>query len=113
MARPSRTSTWLRNLRVVVTDHVKAAMKEARKFTALYVGGMGSKEQNFHKHAMGDRSLAVEADRTQEFYLAGRKDEEDAAIPEDYLDEGSLYGPPARIKERFLAWAMWVSPCCV
>lgn len=92
------------NVRVVVTDDIKGAMAEARKFTALYVGGMGSKEQNFHNQAMVDRGFAAEAERIQELYLAGRKDEAEAAVPEEYLDEGALYGPPGRIRERFPAW---------
>jgi F420-dependent oxidoreductase-like protein len=92
------------NVRVVIMDDVRAAMADARKFTALYVGGMGSKEQNFHKQAMVDRGFAAEADRIQELYLAGRKQEAEAAVPDDYLDDAALYGPPARIKERFPAW---------
>ncbi len=92
------------NVRVVITDDVSAAMADARKFTALYVGGMGSKEQNFHKQAMVDRGFGAEADRIQELYLAGRKQETEAAVPDDYLDEAALYGPPARIRQRFPAW---------
>lgn len=91
-------------LGVVIADDVRSAMAETRKITALYVGGMGSKEQNFHNQAMVDRGFAAEAQRIQELYLAGRKEEAEAAVPEDYLDEGALYGPPARIKERFPAW---------
>jgi F420-dependent oxidoreductase-like protein len=92
------------SLRVVITDDVKGAMAAARKFTALYVGGMGAKEQNYHKQAMADRGYAAEAERIQELFLAGRKEEAEAAIPEDYLDHGALYGPAARIKERYAAW---------
>jgi F420-dependent oxidoreductase-like protein len=93
------------NLRVVITNDVKAAMSNARAFTALYVGGMGSKEQNFHKQAMIERGFAEAADRIQELYLAGRKDEAEAAVPDEYLDQSALYGPPARIRERFPVWA--------
>jgi F420-dependent oxidoreductase-like protein len=92
------------NLRVIITDDVKAAMAEARKFTALYVGGMGSKEQNFHNQAMVARGYAAEAERIQELYLAGCKEEAEAAVPDEYLDEGALYGSPARIRRRFPAW---------
>jgi F420-dependent oxidoreductase-like protein len=92
------------NLRIVVGDDVRAGMDEARKFTALYVGGMGAKDVNFHKQAMVDRGYAAEADRIQELYLSGRKAEAEAAVPEDFLDEGALYGPPARIRERFPRW---------
>ncbi|MBV1691264.1 LLM class F420-dependent oxidoreductase [Novosphingobium sp. G106] len=92
------------NVGVIVTDDIKGAMAEARKVTALYVGGMGSRDQNFHNQAMVGRDFGAEAERIQELYLAGRKEEAEAAVPEDYLDQGALYGPPARIRERFPAW---------
>lgn len=90
--------------RAVVTDDVKAAIDAARPTVALYVGGMGAKEKNFHKDAMVERGFAAEADRIQELYLAGRKDEAAAAVPAAYIDDGALIGPPARIAERFVPW---------
>jgi alkanesulfonate monooxygenase SsuD/methylene tetrahydromethanopterin reductase-like flavin-dependent oxidoreductase (luciferase family) len=44
------------------------------------------------------------ATRIQELYLAGRKAEAEAAVPDEMCDEISLCGPPARIRERFRAW---------
>jgi hypothetical protein len=79
-------------------------MQDARKFTALYVGGMGAKEQNYHKQAMAERGFAEAAERIQELFLAGRKAEAEAAVPDEYLDLGALYGSPERIKERFPIW---------
>ena len=90
--------------RAVVTDDVKAALDAARPTVALYVGGMGAKEKNFHKDAMVERGFAAEAERIQELYLAGRKQEAAAAVPDAYLDDGALIGPPARIAERFIPW---------
>jgi hypothetical protein len=72
--------------------------------TAMYVGGMGSREKNFHKDAMARRGYATEANRIQELFLAGKRDEATAAVPDEYLDDGGLFGSPARIKERFRAW---------
>ena len=92
------------SLRVIITDDVKAAMAQARASVALYVGGMGAKGQNYHKDAMIDRGFAAAAERIQELYLAGHKQEAEAAVPEEYLDQGALYGTPERIKQRFAAW---------
>jgi hypothetical protein len=44
------------------------------------------------------------ANRIQELYLAHRKEEAIAAVPDEWVDLKSLVGPPARIKERFRAW---------
>jgi F420-dependent oxidoreductase-like protein len=93
------------NMKVVVTDDVHAELDKARPHIALYVGGMGAGSKNFHKDAMVERGFAAEAARIQELYLAGHKEEAIAAVPHEYLDEGSLIGPAARIAERFSAWA--------
>ena len=92
------------NASVVLTDDIKAALDKSRPTIALYVGGMGAKDKNFHKQAMIERGFAAEADRIQELFLAGRKEEATAAVPDEYLDEAALIGPEARIKERFLSW---------
>jgi F420-dependent oxidoreductase-like protein len=93
------------NVGLTITDDVKAALDRGRPMLALYVGGMGAKEKNFHKQAMVDRGYGEVADRIQELFLAGRKAEAEAVIPYEYMDEGALIGPPARVKERFHRWA--------
>ena len=44
------------------------------------------------------------AQRIQELYLAGRKDEAIAAVPDEWVDMKSLVGPPARIRQRYRPW---------
>jgi F420-dependent oxidoreductase-like protein len=88
----------------VVTDDVKAAIDGIKVNRALYIGGMGHKDRNFHKDAMIRRGYAEAAERVQELFLAGRKEEAAAAIPDEFIDEESLIGPPARIKARYRAW---------
>jgi len=88
----------------VVTDDVSAALATLKPAVALYVGGMGAKGKNFHKDAMVARGFAAEADRIQELFLAGRKDEAIAAVPDAYVDASALVGPAARIAEKLPAW---------
>lgn len=92
------------NAQVVLTEDLRAAFDAAKPNVALYVGGMGAQQKNFHKDAMVERGYAEAADRIQELYLAGRKDEAAAAVPDEYIDEGALIGPETRIAERFVAW---------
>ena len=89
---------------VVLTDNLSAAFAEAKNEVALYVGGMGSKDKNFHKENMIRRGYAEVAERVQELFLAGKKAEAAAAIPDEFVDEGTLIGSAARIRER---WKMW------
>ena len=50
------------------------------------------------------RGYGDAAERIQELYLAGHKDEAAAAVPDEWVDSRALMGPPARIKERYRAW---------
>ncbi|MFW6093246.1 MAG: LLM class F420-dependent oxidoreductase [Pseudomonadota bacterium] len=92
------------SVNVAVTDDVAGTIAKAKRGVALYAGGFGAKDLNFHKDAFARRGYQAEADRIQELFLAGRRDEAAAAVPDEYLDEEMLIGPPARIAERFAAW---------
>ena len=89
---------------VNVTDDVQAALDRLKPGIALYVGGMGHKNINFHKEMMVRRGFGAEAERIQELYLAKRKTEAIAAVPDEFVDSGALIGPKERIQERFKAW---------
>jgi alkanesulfonate monooxygenase SsuD/methylene tetrahydromethanopterin reductase-like flavin-dependent oxidoreductase (luciferase family) len=90
---------------VVITEDVKGALARMKPRVALYAGGMGHRDKNFHKDMMIRRGFGDAAQKIQELYLARRKDEAIAAVPDEFCDEMSLVGPVARIRERYRAWA--------
>jgi F420-dependent oxidoreductase-like protein len=90
---------------VRITDDVATALAAQKPGIALYVGGMGAREMNFHNEHMRRMGYAEAAERIQELFLAGRKEEAIAAVPDDYVDERCLVGPPERIRERYVSWA--------
>ncbi len=90
---------------VKITDDVGAALAAAKPSIALYVGGMGHKDVNFHNQQMVAMGYGSEAEKIQELFLAGRKDEATAAVPDDYVDQRVLVGSRDRISERYQAWA--------
>jgi F420-dependent oxidoreductase-like protein len=90
---------------VVITDDVSGALARMKPRVALYAGGMGHRDTNFHKDMMVRRGFGDAAQRIQELYLAGRKAEATEAVPDEFCDEAALVGPPARIRERYRAWA--------
>jgi len=92
------------SVHVEVNDDVKRALAKLKPEVALYVGGMGHRDKNFHKDIMVRYGFGDAANRIQELYLAHRKEEATAAVPDEWVDLKSLVGPPARIKERFRAW---------
>ncbi len=78
---------------VRITDDVAGALAAQKPGIALYVGGMGAREVNFHNEHMRRMGYADAAERIQELFLAGRKDEAIAAVPDEYVDERCLVGP--------------------
>jgi len=89
---------------VFVTDDVKSALDRLKPNIALYVGGMGHKNKNFHKEMMIRRGFGDAAERIQELYLAKHKREAIEAVPDEFVDQGALVGDKARIKRRFRDW---------
>jgi len=92
-------------LTVTIASDVKQALSTLKPQIALYVGGMGAKDRNFHKDQMIACGYPAEADRIQELFLAGRKEEAAAAVPDEFVDQQALIGPPDRIRTRWKAWA--------
>ena len=86
---------------VVLTDDVEGTLAARKPGTAFLVGGYGSGTHNFHRDAMARRGYEEEAAKIQELFLAGKREEAAAAVPDTYLDDGGLYGSEDRIRERF------------
>jgi F420-dependent oxidoreductase-like protein len=89
---------------VHLTDDVAGTIAGMKPRVALYVGGMGARDHNFHKDSMVRRGYADAAEQIQELFLAGRRDEATNAVPDEYVDEGGLIGSPERIAKRFVPW---------
>jgi F420-dependent oxidoreductase-like protein len=89
---------------VIVTEDVKTAMNRLKPNIALYVGGMGHKNKNFHKEMMIRRGFGEAAERIQELYLAKNKREAIEAVPDEFVDQGALIGDKVRIQKRFRDW---------
>jgi F420-dependent oxidoreductase-like protein len=88
------------NVNIAIDDDVDRARDLMRPFLALYVGGMGSREQNFYNALVRRYGFEEAADEVQDLYLAGKKDEAAAALPGELIDKTSLCGPWERIEER-------------
>ena len=89
---------------VAVGDDVQACRDQLRPFFALYIGGMGAKGRNFYHDLATRYGFGAEADACQDAYLAGRKDEAAAHVPDALVDEIALVGPLDRIVDRLDAW---------
>jgi F420-dependent oxidoreductase-like protein len=81
-----------------------AARDAMRPHLALYVGGMGSREQNFYNEVVRRYGFEDAAREVQDLYLEGRKEDAAAALPDELIDAVSLCGPADVVRERLAAF---------
>ncbi|MEQ9642211.1 MAG: LLM class F420-dependent oxidoreductase [Alphaproteobacteria bacterium] len=91
-------------MKLHITDDLEAGRLSVKQDLALYVGGMGARDRNFHNELVARMGYADAAKRIQDLYLAGNKAEAVAAVPDELVDEIALVGPKDRIKQRLAAW---------
>ena len=75
---------------VFVTDDLEAARDAMRPFIALYVGGMGSRKQNFYNQLVQRYGFEDAAREVQDLYLEGKREEAMAALPDELIDTVAL-----------------------
>ncbi|MEV6928016.1 LLM class F420-dependent oxidoreductase [Dactylosporangium sp. NPDC051485] len=89
---------------VVFGDDVAMCAELVRHYAALYVGGMGSREQNFYNALATRMGYGDAAREVQDLYLAKRHRDAAAAVPLEFIDRTSLLGPVERVAERLHAY---------
>jgi F420-dependent oxidoreductase-like protein len=77
----------------------------ARPMLALYVGGMGAKGRNFYNDLARRFGYEAEAEKIQDLYLDGHKDEAAAAVPPGLLEAATICGPEGYVRDRIAAYA--------
>jgi F420-dependent oxidoreductase-like protein len=88
---------------LAIGEDVQGALDFHRPMLALYIGGMGAKGQNFYTRLVSRYGYEQEALAIQEAYLAGRKEEAAALVPDSLLAGTSLVGPRSHVAERVAA----------
>ena len=89
---------------LAIGDDVTHLRDLTRPFFALYIGGMGARGKNFYYDLACRFGYEDEAERIQDAYLAGRKDEAAALVPAELVEKTSLIGPHGYVKERLAAY---------
>lgn len=88
---------------LAIGNDVESHRDLMRPMFALYIGGMGSREQNFYNNLARRYGYEAEAQKIQDLYLDGKKDEAAAAVPADLLAKTSLIGTDSFVTERLAA----------
>ncbi len=89
---------------VILGDDVQKCLDRVKPQLALYIGGMGARGKNFYNDLACRYGFESAAKTIQDLYLAGKKDEAAAAVPNELADEVSLVGSKERIRDRLAAW---------
>ncbi|CAM3160150.1 LLM class F420-dependent oxidoreductase [Stackebrandtia soli] len=90
---------------VVVGDDLERCADAVRAYSALYIGGMGSRKQNFYNQLATRMGYGDAAERIQELYLQRKPREAAAEVPFEFIDQTALLGTPERIADRIGAFA--------
>jgi alkanesulfonate monooxygenase SsuD/methylene tetrahydromethanopterin reductase-like flavin-dependent oxidoreductase (luciferase family) len=92
------------NVTAYVSDDRELARNLMRPVLALYIGGMGSRQQNFYNNLVQRYGFEEAAKEIQDLYLDGKKAEAGEAIPDELIDMVSLCGPADFVRERIAAF---------
>jgi hypothetical protein len=89
---------------LILTDDVQAGIDAVRPMYALYFGGMGAKNKNFHADVAIRLGYEAEVATIKDLYLSGKKDEAAAAVPADLVEQLALIGPEDKVRHDLEAW---------
>ena len=89
---------------IVIDDDVERAADAVRPMYALYFGGMGARNRNFHADVPRRMGFEAEVEKIQDAYLDGRKDEAAALVPTALVEQLALVGPADKIRHDLEAW---------
>src|SRR5437764_11572158 len=91
-------------VRVSMGEDLEKCRDALRPGLALYIGGMGARSRNFYNDLAKRLGYEAAAAKIQDLFLGGKRQEAAAAVPDALIDEISLIGPPAMIRDRLKAW---------
>ncbi len=89
---------------VVVTDDRPAIMELMKPHLALYMGGMGSEDTNFHAEVYRRMGYGEVVDDVTKLFRADRKDQAAKVIPDELVDDSAIVGDLDYVRKQIVAW---------
>ena len=71
---------------------------------ALYMGGMGAEDTNFHADVYRRMGYAEVVDDVTTLFRTGRKDEAAKAVPDELVDDSAIVGDVDYVRKQIAAW---------
>lgn len=91
-------------VRVIMDEDLEQCRNEVKQELALYIGGMGARDNNFYNDYARRLGYEDDATKIQDLFLSGNRREAIAAVPDALVDDVSLVGPPDRIRDHLARW---------
>ena len=89
---------------VHITDDPEPVFDMYRPFVALYAGGMGSEDTNFHADAIRRLGFDAEVEKITELFRSGRKEEAAAAVPNEMIEAMAIIGNEDHVRSEVRTW---------
>jgi F420-dependent oxidoreductase-like protein len=89
---------------VAFSDDVEALVAARKPGLAFSLGGMGSDSTNFYNDAYSRQGWADVATEVRRLWLAGRRQDAIACIPDAMVLQTTMLGTEAMVRERMRAW---------
>ena len=89
---------------VVITDDRSAAFAAIKPFLALYMGGMGAEDTNFHADVYRRMGYADVVDEVTALFRSDRKDQAAAVIPDELVDDAVIVGDIDYARKQIAVW---------
>jgi F420-dependent oxidoreductase-like protein len=89
---------------VVITDDRAGVLELMKPHLALYVGGMGAEDTNFHAEVYRRMGYSEVVDDVTALFRSNRKDEAAKIIPDELVDDSAIVGDLDYVREQIKLW---------
>jgi F420-dependent oxidoreductase-like protein len=89
---------------VAFTDDLERPLRGRKKALAFQLSAMGSPTTNFYNNAFSKIGYAKAAQEVRDLWLAGRRDDAAAAVPDELVLRTSLFGTDDMVRARIRAY---------
>jgi alkanesulfonate monooxygenase SsuD/methylene tetrahydromethanopterin reductase-like flavin-dependent oxidoreductase (luciferase family) len=89
---------------IVITDDRSAALAAMKPYLALYVGGMGAEDTNFHADVYRRMGYAEVVDEVTSLFRSDRKDEAAKVLPDELVDDSAIVGDLDYVRKQIEVW---------
>ena len=89
---------------VVVTDDRPAVLELIKPHLALYMGGMGAEDTNFHADVYRRMGYSEVVDDVTKLFRSDQKEQAAKIIPDELVDDAAIVGDVDYVRKQIAAW---------